>query len=114
MNLEVKIFYILKRNILCGSEVQCMYLEVKDFYILKRPVCLLGVAGDGGIRRRFGGSSGGGGGGGRSEANELPRPKLELNHTIDREAEERRLKDILRLVGFGEDTYSQVGWFCRS
>jgi len=54
-----------------------------------------GIAGDGGIRRRFGGS-GGGGGGGRGEATELTRPKLELNQTIDREAEERRLKDILR------------------
>ena len=54
-----------------------------------------GVGGDGGIRRR------GGGGGGYREAGEesgggLARPKLELNVKVDREAEEERLKNLLR------------------
>lgn len=55
-----------------------------------------GVGGDGGIRRR-----GGGGGGGYREASDetgggLARPKLELNIKVDREAEEERLKSLLR------------------
>jgi hypothetical protein len=54
------------------------------------------VGGDGGIRRR-----GGGGGGGYREAGEdsggaMLRPKLELNVKVDREAEEERLKSLLR------------------
>lgn len=60
-------------------------------------VCIFfpGVGGDGGIRRR-----GGGGGGGYREASEesggMARPKLELNIKVDREAEEERLRSLLR------------------
>lgn len=52
------------------------------------------MCGDGGIRRR-----GGGGGGGYRDTPEdsgLVRPKLELNIKVDREAEEERLKSLLR------------------
>ena len=61
--------------------------------LVRKQSFVAGVGGDGAIRRRFGGSTP------RDEAASGPalvKPKLQLDQIIDRQAEEEKLKSILR------------------